>query len=130
MRPSSIRCRRARARSVKATRATTTGEEEEAAHPLDVAVFPLAVPLIAGPGAMASVLLLVGSAGSPAHKAALLAVLAAVTAANFAVLVLGTRILARIGVTGINVLTRVFGVVLTALAVQFVIDGAMAVLGR
>ena len=111
-------------------RATTSGEDEEAAHRLDVAVFPLAVPLIAGPGALASILLLMGdAAGSLVQRGVLVAVLAAVFVANFATLVLGTRILARIGVTGINVLTRVFGVVLTALAVQFVIDGAKAAFG-
>jgi multiple antibiotic resistance protein len=111
-------------------RATTSGEDEEAAHRLDVAVFPLAVPLIAGPGALASILLLMGDAAeSLVQRGVLVAVLAAVFVANFAALVLGTRILARIGVTGINVLTRVFGVVLTALAVQFVIDGAKAAFG-
>lgn len=111
-------------------RSTTSGEDEEAAHRLDVAVFPLAVPLIAGPGALASILLLMGdAAGSLVQRAVLVAVLAAVFVANFATLVLGTRILARIGVTGINVLTRVFGVVLTALAVQFIIDGAKAAFG-
>ncbi len=111
-------------------RATTSGEDEEAAHRLDVAVFPLAVPLIAGPGALASILLLMGdAAGSLVQRGVLVAVLGAVFVANFATLVLGTRILARIGVTGINVLTRVFGVVLTALAVQFVIDGAKAAFG-
>lgn len=109
-------------------RATTSGEEEEAEHRLDVAIFPLAVPLIAGPGAMASVLLMMGNAaGSLLHQAALVGVLAAVFVANFVTLVLGTRILARIGVTGVNVLTRLLGVVLTALAVQFIIDGAKAV---
>ena len=111
-------------------RSTTSGEDEEAAHRLDVAVFPLAVPLIAGPGALASILLLMGdAAGSLVQRAVLVAVLGAVFVANFATLVLGTRILARIGLTGINVLTRVFGVVLTALAVQFVIDGAKAAFG-
>ena len=111
-------------------RSTTSGEDEEAAHRLDVAVFPLAVPLIAGPGALASILLLMGdAAGSLVQRGVLVAVLGAVFVANFATLVLGTRILARIGVTGINVLTRVFGVVLTALAVQFIIDGAKAAFG-
>lgn len=114
-------------------RTTTTGEEEEASHRAaaheDVAIFPLAVPLLAGPGAMASILLLAGQAGPGlAQKALLVGVLCAVLAATFACLVGGSRILGRIGVTGINVLTRVFGIVLAALAVQYVIDGVKTVI--
>ncbi len=114
-------------------RTTTAGEEAEASHRAaaheDVAVFPLAVPLLAGPGAMASIVLLAGQAGSGlVQKALLVGVLAAVLAATFLCLVAGSRILARIGVTGVNVLTRVFGIVLAALAVQYVIDGVKAVL--
>ena len=102
-------------------RTTTTGEVEEATHRSDVAVFPLAIPLIAGPGAMASILLLVSQAGSDmSGKAAMLAALAL----NLGVLLVGAKILGRVGVTGVNVLTRIFGVVLSALAVQFIIDGA------
>ncbi|MEK9646151.1 MAG: MarC family protein [Alphaproteobacteria bacterium] len=112
---------------------TTSGEKEEASHRAvgheDVAIFPLAVPLLAGPGAMASILLLAGKAGPDLlEKAALLGVLVAVLVATFVCLVAGSRILARIGVTGVNVLSRVFGVVLAALAMQYVIDGVKAVM--
>lgn len=111
-------------------RTTTTGETEEASHRADVAIFPLAVPLLAGPGAMASILLLMGQAGpGVVSKAVVLVVLIAVLAATFAILAAGGRILGYIGVTGINVLTRVFGIVLAALAVQYMIDGVRAVVG-
>ena len=110
-------------------RTTTSSEEEEAAHRHDVAVFPLAIPLIAGPGAITSMLLMMGGATAGLlQKAAVLAVLAIVLAVNFAVLVYGSQILARVGLTGINVLTRIFGIVLTALAAQFIIDGVRDVL--
>jgi len=106
-------------------RTTTTGEVEEATHRSDVAVFPLAIPLIAGPGAMASILLLVSQAGSDmSGKAAVIAAMLAALALNLGVLLVGAKILGRVGVTGVNVLTRIFGVVLSALAVQFIIDGA------
>jgi multiple antibiotic resistance protein len=106
-------------------RTTTAGEEEEATHRPDVAVFPLAVPLIAGPGALASMLLLMAQAGgTPWGRIAVVAAMLAALGFAFAVLVAGARVLERVGVTGINVLTRIFGVVLSALAVQFVIDGA------
>jgi len=106
-------------------RTTTTGEVEEAAHRSDVAVFPLAIPLIAGPGAMASILLLMSQAdGDVSGKAAVILAMLVALALNLGVLVVGARILDRVGVTGVNVLTRIFGVVLSALAVQFVIDGA------
>ena len=111
-------------------RTTTTGEEQEAVRRDDVAVFPLAVPLLAGPGAMASMLLLMGdAAGRVVDKAVVLGVLGLVMTATWIILVLGTRILGLIGVTGINVLTRVFGIVLSALAVQYVIDGIRSVVG-
>ena len=48
----------------------------------------------------------------------------AALALNLGVLLVGAKILGRVGVTGVNVLTRIFGVVLSALAVQFIIDGA------
>lgn len=106
-------------------RTTTAGEEEEATHRPDVAVFPLAVPLIAGPGALASMLLLMAQAGGTAWgRIAVVAAMLAALGFAFALLVVGARVLERVGVTGINVLTRIFGVVLSALAVQFIIDGA------
>lgn len=109
-------------------RTTTSGEEEEAAHRPDVAVFPLAVPLIAGPGALASMLLLMSqSGGSALGRLVVVAAMLAALAITFVVLVVGARVLERVGVTGINVLTRIFGVVLSALAVQFIIDGAREV---
>ena len=75
-------------------------------------------------------LLLMGdAAGRVVDKAVVLGVLGLVMIATWIILVLGTRILGLIGVTGINVLTRVFGIVLSALAVQYVIDGIRSVVG-
>jgi multiple antibiotic resistance protein len=69
-------------------------------------------------------LLMAQAGGTPWGRIAVVAAMLAALGFAFAVLVAGARVLERVGVTGINVLTRIFGVVLSALAVQFVIDGA------
>jgi len=106
-------------------RRTSQTEDEEAEHKRDISVFPLAIPLIAGPGALTSVVLLMGSAGaSPLRQGVVLLVLVAVMAVLLLALLLTTRMMRYLGVTGVNVVTRFFGLVLAALAVQFVLDGA------
>ncbi len=108
-------------------RGTTASEDAEAASGGDIAVFPLAIPLIAGPGAITSVLLLVGRAeGDPRRVAVVLAMLALVLLLSLAMLLLAGRIAAWLGVTGINVVDRVLGILLAALACQFVLDGLKA----
>ena len=104
-------------------RSTTEPEQAEAAHSHDVAVFPLAIPLLAGPGALTSIVLLMGSAGSWAERASVLGALIAVMALALVALIGATQVGRLLGVTGANVVTRVLGVVLAALATQFVIDG-------
>lgn len=109
-------------------RATTPNEEEEGARRADISVFPLAIPLIAGPGALTSIILLMGrAAGDLAQQAVVVAVLLAVLVVTLLCLLLAGQLLRVLGVTGINVVTRVFGVVVAALAVQYVIDGTLAV---
>lgn len=106
-------------------RSTTPVEDAEAAAREDITVFPLAFPLIAGPGAMTSVVLMMGRAqGDPASVAAVLAVLAAVLGILLAMLLAAGQVLRVLGVTGAHVVSRVLGIVLAALAVQFVLDGA------
>jgi len=105
-------------------RATTATEQEELERRKGIAVFPLAIPLIAGPGAITSVVLLMGGAWErPWVAAGLLVVIALALAATFATLRLADRVMRLLGVTGTNVVGRVLGILLTALAVQFVLDG-------
>jgi multiple antibiotic resistance protein len=81
--------------------------------------------LIAGPGAMTSVVLLMGHAGGNFLRQGLvLLVLVVVMTTLLGTLLLTGRMIRLLGVTGVNVVTRVLGLVLAALAVQFVIDGA------
>ena len=94
----------------------------------DTAVFPLGIPLIAGPGAISAVILLSARFEGPAMKAGLIAVLAAALLLLFLALVIAERIDRLLGETGRIILTRLLGVILAALAVQFVIDGIKAVM--
>lgn len=109
-------------------RSTTVTEQKEAEHRKDISVFPLAVPLIAGPGALTTVLLMVGNqSGEQMVLGTVLAVLAVVLLLTFGALMLSAQMMAFMGETGANVVSRVFGIVLAALAVQFMLDGWAAV---
>ena len=92
-------------------------------HLRSVAVFPLAIPLIAGPGAISAVVLLSGDFAGPLARAALIAIVAAILAVTWGVFLLAERVDGLLGETGRTVLTRLLGVILSALAVQFVADG-------
>jgi multiple antibiotic resistance protein len=103
-----------------------TKEEEQEAHAKDdISVFPLAIPLIAGPGALASVMILAGEArGEPFGVAIVLAMSAAVLLLVYVALRTSTFLAHLLGRTGVNVVTRVLGVLLAALAVEYVASGA------
>jgi multiple antibiotic resistance protein len=100
--------------------------DEQAETVPDPSVFPLATPLIAGPGAIASTILLVGQAHGATQVLATLLVMVAVIACAL-VLFLSAGLIERLlGKTGTNVVTRLLGMLLAALAVQFVLDGLAA----
>jgi multiple antibiotic resistance protein len=97
-------------------------------HIRNIAAFPLAIPLMAGPGAITATMLLAGRAsGDWWALAGLMAVAAAVMLFSFMIFLTAERISHALGVTGNAVLTRMFGLVLAAMAVQFVIDGVGAI---
>jgi len=111
--------------------ATTKEETAEAEERADIAIFPLATPLIAGPGAMGATILRIAEAGSDLVLQGLVIVALLVVMGTTLVLLMTAAALSRyLGVTGFNVITRVMGVMLAALAVQFVIDGIVAVAVR
>jgi multiple antibiotic resistance protein len=102
----------------------TPSEQAEAGRREDISVFPLAIPLIAGPGAITSTVLLMGQAAqTPGLGAGLLAMLAVALGLTLLALLMAARLMRLLGVTGTNVVGRVLGIVLAALAVQFVLDG-------
>ncbi|MBP0615370.1 MarC family protein [Jiella mangrovi] len=94
----------------------------------DVAAFPLAIPLMAGPGAISAVILLSGNLPGVVGKAALLAVVFAAMLVTFAFLAIAHRLDRFLGATSRAVISRLLGVLLAALAVQFVADGAAALM--
>ncbi len=101
-------------------RRETRNEEEE--HP-DPSVFPLAIPLISGPGAIATVILLAGQQPGWIGWVWIVAVLMAVIVLVYLMFLTAGLFERALGKTGINVITRLLGMLLAALAVQFVLDG-------
>jgi multiple antibiotic resistance protein len=114
--------------SLRKERDSRDAEQAVEEHVRNIAAFPLAIPLMAGPGALTATILLAGRAHfDPIMLAGLLAVIAAVIAICGLVFLFAGRIERLLGVTGNVVLSRLLGVILAALAVQFVIDGIRAV---
>lgn len=97
-------------------------------HIHNIAAFPLAIPLIAGPGAISATVLLSGSFQGWAGQAALVLIILACLALTYLVFILAERIDQFLGQTGRSILTRLLGVILAALAVQFVADGVKALI--
>ena len=111
------------ARSSGAT-STTVEEEMEASTREDIAVFPVATPLIAGPGAMgAAILLMASTQGNVVHQVIVVASLLAMLVITLISLLLAGQLIRLLGLTGLNVISRIIGVLLAALAVQFIFDG-------
>ena len=97
-------------------------------HIRNVAAFPLAIPLMSGPGSITAAMLLAGRAGGDWKAlAGLLVVIALVMLLSYIIFLMAEGVSRLLGTTGNIVLTRMLGVVLAALAVQFVIDGIMTV---
>ena len=114
---------------VRTERQSKQAEDALEEHLRNVAAFPLAIPLMAGPGAITATLLLAGQAsGKPISLAILIAVVVAVCALCLGVFLLANRVDRLLGITGNVVSSRLPGVLLAALAVQYVIDGVRVVL--
>jgi multiple antibiotic resistance protein len=110
-------------------RQSKTAEQALEEHVRNIAAFPLAIPLMAGPGAITATVLLSGrAAGQPALLAELIGVVVLVVTLCLFVFLAATRIEKLLGITGNVVLSRLLGVLLAALAVQFVVDGVRALL--
>lgn len=102
----------------------TPREQLEALEPGDIAVFPLAFPLIAGPASLTAVVLLMGRVGdSPVRGAIVIALMFACLALTYLSMVSTEALTRLLKTTGSNVVARLSGIILAALAVQFVIDG-------
>jgi len=114
---------------LRVARQSRQAEEALEEHVRNIAAFPLAVPLMAGPGAITACVLLAGRAdGQLVRLTVLLGVIAVVLVICLVAFVAAAQIARLIGTTGNVVLSRLLGVLLAALAVQFVIDGVRAAL--
>ena len=101
----------------------TKSEEREAQRSDEIAVFPLAIPLIAGPASITATMLLMGQAGTdPLRVIVLFLMLLLALALTYAALILVDPLGRALGVTGTNVIARISGILLAALAVQFIFD--------
>jgi len=115
---------------VRVTRQTEAAEQAIEERVRNIAAFPLGIPLMAGPGAITASVLLSGRAdGDPVKLGMLLAVIAAIMLLCLVVFLMATRIGKLLGATANMVLSRLLGVLLAALAVQFVIDGVRVAIG-
>jgi multiple antibiotic resistance protein len=112
-------------------RRTQEGRDEvlEGQAKEDVALTPLAIPMLAGPGAISTVIVLASQARGPAHTAIVYGSIVLTGAVSYLALRVGEPLLGRLGKTGIRVVTRVMGLLLAAVAVEFVLTGVREAFG-
>ena len=108
---------------------STPEETSDAQAQDDVAITPIGIPLISGPGAIATVIMWSSRAAGAEEKVALYASIGLVIAITLISLLFATRLVRVLGKTGINVVTRIMGLILAATAAQFVIDGWREAMG-
>jgi len=104
-----------------------TGDTEEASHKEDAGIVPLGIPMLAGPGAISSVMVLVGQVPSPWHweMGAILGAITVTALVSYWVLAGAGKVRQVMGETGIRILVRIMGLLLVALAMQFFVNGLM-----
>ncbi len=107
-------------------RRETRAQEVVAKAVEDVSVFPMAIPMIAGPGSIASIMLLTSQANGWAERGVVLGALAIVLASTLAALLAAGPLMRALGERMEAMITRLLGVILAALAAQYVVDGVRA----
>ena len=105
-------------------------ERRDAEAPGDIVVFPLAFPVIAGPGPLSAIVLLMGRAQGAGEKSSVLAMLIVCLGLTYIAMRIGAFLERWLGRTGADVVGRITGVLLAGLAVQFVLDGLWEEVGR
>lgn len=120
---SMLQARRSRTKS-------TPEEEHERAEGEDVAIFPLAIPMLSGPAAITTVMVLINLSSSFAHRMIVILCILVTTLCSYWIFKQSARLMNLLGQTGINVLMRLMGLLLAVISVQFVIDGVKGVLGE
>jgi len=116
---------------VRRSRAKSSPEEEQERLPEeDVSIFPLAVPLLGGPAAITTVMVLINLSSSWVQRIVVITAIGLTSLICFWIFLESTRLLRFLKQTGLNVLTRLMGLLLAVIAVQFVIDGLKEALGK
>lgn len=110
---------------IQARRSTQEGpsETEEGSHKEDVGITPLGIPMLAGPGAISTVMVLMGASPTFLHAIPVLLAIAVTALASYLILAAADGVRAKLGDTGIRIMMRIMGLLLTAIAVQFIING-------
>lgn len=101
----------------------TPGEAQEAASKEDAGVIPLGIPMLAGPGAISAVMVLIGQSHSFSTMLPVIVAIAVTCVASYLILAGAMRVATLLGQTGINILVRFMGLLLTAIAIQFMLNG-------
>ena len=115
-------------RAQRSRQRTSPEEEAEGVDRPDISIFPLAIPMLAGPGATSTVMVLVSRAERPWQYVVVFGAIALTALASLGLLRSALRVERRLGQTGMNVLQRVMGLILAATAVQFVVEGIATLL--
>ena len=102
---------------------STPKESEEAADNDDIALTPIGIPLIAGPGAITSVMILSAQANSFQHKIIFYANIVLTLFITYLILSLGKKLTKKLGTAGLRVIERIMGMILMVVAIQFIVDG-------
>lgn len=106
---------------------TTQSEEEEAEHKQDIGIIPLGIPMLAGPGAISTIITLTAQARRPAEFASVYLAIISVILVTWILLTLAPKLIFKVGQTGLNVMTRLMGLIVMVIGVQFIVDGVMTV---
>ena len=107
---------------------TTPAEEESALTKDDIAYTPIGIPLIAGPGAITSIMVLSTSNPSITYKLILFIVIVLVMLATLVILRMSSKITQKIGTSGLRIIQRIMGIILLTISIQFIIDGIKTII--
>jgi multiple antibiotic resistance protein len=107
---------------------TTEEEEREGMTRTEVGITPLGIPMITGPGAITTVMVLMTRADTPLQQGIVFGTMVLVILISWLVLSLSPSLMRALGQTGLNVMTRIMGLLVTVIAVQFIVDGARPIL--
>jgi multiple antibiotic resistance protein len=115
-------------RAERSRQRTSPEEEHEGVDKPDVSLFPLTIPMLAGPGSISTVMLLMSRVEHYWHYGVIMGAITVTAVGSYYVLRGASFLEKRLGQTGINVMQRVMGLILAAIAVQFVVSGITGVL--